>query len=298
MIGLIRSELSGFMSQHRLTEYLASIGMPEFERARAQEAAIAEQARELLVPIEETPTAAELQPAPEFTPRRKISNLFSEFAQKFSDTARDRGVELHWIGVGTWKTPVEIVPEKHLEAWKLSQENLYRESPEVLDRLEREAIVQKMVMLIQDVPVAAYQKATEDEREYLSAMRALLMAYRQQLTEAADFIREKGGVVPDEIVQALNMIAAVTGMRDWHWVPHPASEPVEAESPDEQPGDAIVAAERPRTEESAFDELVQLLNGNRVAAERRIRIEGRLSSGASRLELIERAIERIRRERL
>ena len=127
MISLIRSELGGFMSQHNLTEYLASIGMPEFERAKAQEAVIAEEARQLNVPKEEAPKAQEVRPAPDFTPRREITNLFGQFAQKFSDMARERGVELHWIGVGTWRTPVEIVPEKHLEAWKLSQENLYRE---------------------------------------------------------------------------------------------------------------------------------------------------------------------------
>ena len=32
MIGLIRGELSTFMSKHKLTAYLASIGMPEVEK--------------------------------------------------------------------------------------------------------------------------------------------------------------------------------------------------------------------------------------------------------------------------
>src|SRR6185436_15905230 len=120
-----------------------------FERAKAQEATIAEQARQLSVPVEEVPKAQEVRPAPDFTPRREITNLFSQFAQKFSDTARDRGVELRWIGVGTWKTSVEIVPEKHLEAWKLSQDNLLRESKDALDKWEKDAIIQKMLILIQ-----------------------------------------------------------------------------------------------------------------------------------------------------
>src|SRR6185436_14097447 len=75
MISLIRSELGGFMSQRNLTEYLASIGMPEFERAKAQEAGIAEEARQLNVPKEEAPKAQEVRPAPDFTPRREITNL-------------------------------------------------------------------------------------------------------------------------------------------------------------------------------------------------------------------------------
>jgi hypothetical protein len=297
MISLIRSELGGFMSQHNLTEYLASIGMPEFERAKAQEAIIAAQARQLSVPVEEAPKAQEVKPAPDFTPRRDITNLFGQFAQKFSDMARERGVELHWIGVGTWKTPpeIDVVPEKHLEAWKLSQENLYRKSQEELGRLEQEAITQKMVTLIQDVPVAVYQRATDEEREHHNAMRSLLLAYRQQLIEAAEFMQEKGETVSPIIVQAIKIISEVMGMTDWHWVRN--SSPDDEEPPSPQSQTSIESSATPRTEESAFNELVKLLSGNTIAAERYIRIESRLFPSASRLELIERAIERRRRDR-
>jgi len=211
MISLVRGELGRFMSQHNLTEYLASIGVPEFERAKAQEAIIAEQARQLAVPSEEAPQAREVKPAPDFTPREKITNLFSQFAQKFTDNSYDRGVELHWIGVGTWKTPIEIVPEKHLEAWKLSHENLGRESNEALNKLEKEAIMQKMVTLIRDVPVAAYLKATSDEREHKNAMKSILIAYHQQLLEAAEFMRAKGEAVPPHIEEAIDHINGIFG---------------------------------------------------------------------------------------
>ena len=291
MIGLISSELGGFMSQHRLTEYLASIGTPEFERAKAQEAVIAEEARQLNVPEEEAPKAQEVRPAPEFTPRREITNLFSQFTQKFTNIARERGVELHWIGVGTWKTPAEIVPEKHLEAWKLSQENLYRESIEVLNRLEQEAIIQKMVTLIQDVPVASYQKVAGNEREHRNAMRSLLQAYRQQLTEAAEFMREKGETVSPSILQAIDIISEVMA----HWVRKGSpdeEEPTNA-SPENSTGIVLI----PRTSESAFDELVQLVGGNQATAERHVRLQSMQFPDDSRLELIERAIARILRDR-
>jgi len=297
MISLIRGELGGFMSQHNLTEYLASIGMPEFERAKAQEAIIAAQARQLTTPAEEASKTPEEKPAPEFTSRREITNLFGQFAQKFTDRARERGVELHWIGVGTWKTPVEIVPEKHLEAWKLSQENLYRESKEVLKRLEDEAIVQKLVTLIQDVPVATYQKAIDDETEHQNAMKSLLLAYRQQLTEAAEFMQEKGERVSPGIVQAMEIIAEAMGITDWHWVSNDSPEPEEGQPSGDQPQIPRDALEEPRTPESAFDELVLLVGGNQATAERLIRFERIQFPDASRLELIERAIERLRRDR-
>ena len=214
MVNLIRSSLSGFMSQYKLTSYLASIGIPELEKFKQREATIVEQVQALtqsesdddfLFPKPKTPL-------PEFQPRTKIKNLFSEFAEEFSKRAHSSGVELHWIGVGTWKVPVEIVPdtkvvaEEHLEAWKLSNMNLYREAPEILGRLEKEAIIQKIISLIQDVPIAGYQKAAGAETEQKKALRSLLQDYRQQLLEAAEFMRAKGEAVPPNVEEAITHI--------------------------------------------------------------------------------------------
>ncbi len=210
MIGLIRNELSTFMSRHRLTAYLASIGMPEIEKLKQREEVIVEQVQKL-TREQDFLLTNDQKSLPEFQPRSKISNLFTQFADEFTRKARRSGVELHWIGVGTWKTPVEIVPERHLEAWKISNDNLYRESPEVLSELEKEAIMQKTVYLIQDVPVAAYMKANNEEKDHKQAMRALLLAYHQQLIEAADFMRAKGEAVPPNIDDAIDHIKNMFG---------------------------------------------------------------------------------------
>ena len=156
MIGLIRAELGGFMSRYNLTVYLASTGMPEFEKAKQREQAIAEQVQQLTQGTEEPSKPKEVIPPPKFTPRYEITNLFTQFAEEFTKKARDRGVELRWIGVGTWKTPIDSIPEKHLEAWKLSQENAKSNNPFVIKIVEEEAIVQKMATLIQNVPINAY----------------------------------------------------------------------------------------------------------------------------------------------
>ena len=156
MIGLIRAELGGFMSRYNLTVYLASTGMPEFEKAKQREQAIAEQVQQLTQGTEEPSKPKDVIPPPKFTPRYEITNLFTQFAEEFTKKARDRGVELRWIGVGTWKTPIDSIPEKHLEAWKLSQENAKSNNPFVIKIVEEEAIVQKMATLIQNVPINAY----------------------------------------------------------------------------------------------------------------------------------------------
>jgi hypothetical protein len=212
MIGLIRGDLGAFMSRHKLTAYLASIGMPELEKLQQREQRIFEEIQKIVLPEQEIASSREPNnQLPEFQPRHKISNLFTQFADEFTKRAQNNGVELHWIGVGTWETPVEIVPEEHLEAWKMSNENLYRESPEALNRLESEAIQQKILMLIQDVPIDAYSKANMEEKESKKAMRSLLLAYQQQLLEAAEFMHAKGEAVPPNIEEAIAHINNMFG---------------------------------------------------------------------------------------
>jgi hypothetical protein len=211
MIGLIRGELGAFMSKHKLTDYLASTGMPEMEKYKEREEMLVEQVQKIVQPEQDFLASGEQKTAPEFQPRYKISNLFTQFAEEFTKKARNSGVELHWIGVGTWKTPIELIPEKHLEAWKLSNENFYRESPEALSKLEKEAIMQKMVTLIQEVPLAAYMKTSTEEKEIKRAMRSLLLAYHQQLLEAAEFMRAKGEAVPPNIEEAIAHINNMFG---------------------------------------------------------------------------------------
>ena len=213
MTRLIRGELGAFMSKHKLTAYLASIGMPELEKRKQREETISEEIQKLAPAERDVADSKEPKSPPEFQPRYKVSNLFTQFAEDFTKKAHNNGVELHWIGVGTWKTPpdIEIVPEKHLEAWKLSNDNLYRESPEALSKIETEAILQKTIGLIQDVPIVAHQRVITEEKDPKKAQRALLLAYHQQLLEAAEFMRAKGEAVPPNIEDAIGHINNMFG---------------------------------------------------------------------------------------
>ena len=157
MIGLIRSRLGSFMSERNLTEYLATIGSPEIEKSIKQEELIKEQVRRLTQPDDEEGSKLTKVP-PAFTPREQVSNLFSQFTEEFTKNARNNGVELHWIGVGTWKTPpeIDIVSDKHLEAWKMSQDNIKSGNDIAMKKAENDATLQKMEALIKSVPIGAY----------------------------------------------------------------------------------------------------------------------------------------------
>ena len=158
MIGLIRGQLSGFMNEHKLSEYLASTGMPEFEKMKQREETIVDEVQKLTQSERDQLTSNELFRPGEFQSRHKITDLFAQFTDEFTKRARGSGVELHWIGVGTWKTPVNLIPEKHLEAWKLSQENAKNESKFVMGRVEEEAMIHKYQTLIRAVPIGVYDE--------------------------------------------------------------------------------------------------------------------------------------------
>lgn len=168
MIGLIRSKLGGFMSERNLTEYLANIGEPEFEKLKHREEMIAEQVHRLSPPTDESSKTKTVKPPSKFTPRYQITNLFSQFTEEFTKSARNNGVELQWIGVGTWKTPpeIDVVSEKHLQAWQISQENMKTGNQEAMNKAESEAILGKMAALIQNVPIEAYHDIVGTKKQY------------------------------------------------------------------------------------------------------------------------------------
>jgi hypothetical protein len=264
MVGLIRDRLGGFMSKHNLTEYMASIGIPEVEKVKQREEIIHRQMQELTQSGDEAPEQKEIK-VPAFQPRYKVRSLFAQFADEFTGKARSNGVELHWIGVGTWESAVKIVPEKHLEAWLLTQENLKNDSPEEMSKIEQREVVEKIKELIEKVPLNAFEEilaaakqgkkagkqspkkkekprtefvegddnvfAAEEMKQFvemldiLQTMRgekeewveprdsdhahdvqALLLEYRKQFQETADFIKDKNEPVPPNILDAIRYI--------------------------------------------------------------------------------------------
>jgi hypothetical protein len=214
MIELIRGRLGAFMSERKLSDYLASIGMPEFEKSKQSEELIAEQIRQLTHQTDETINKKDVKPPPKFTPRHKITNLFTEFANEFTQSARRSGVELHWIGVGTWKTTVDIVPEKHLEAWQLSQENLRNGNEESLKKAENEAMLQKMEALIRSVPLSAYEEISGSGKQ--SRNRPKIDFPKKD--ESTDLTITESGIAGENVEDVLNsfmLLSAFQGRRSF-----------------------------------------------------------------------------------
>jgi hypothetical protein len=293
MISLIRGELGGFMNQHNLNEYLASIGIPEVEKARQREAEIMQQARKVIPPSETPPEPRIIPPAPAFTPRPQITNLFTEFAQKFTSTARERGVELRWIGVGTWKTPVENVISKHRDAWILSRANRGAGSDDAIMALNRETTLNKMLGLIQEIPLGSYHQAATSTSNHHVIMRTVLADYRKQLILAKDSWTNKREPIPQNIEDAIRHLDDVL----WHFAGRDPGPPEEVIPPDEDGSDTEQEVNPPNPVAPTFDELVRLVGGDESTANRLIEHERNLFPDGSLENLIERAIERLIRDR-
>ncbi|GEM_PF-651804 len=194
MFGLVSGAVSEFMNQNKLAEYLASISTPEIENLELREDTILWQTLQFSNQAPET--TAENIARPTFHPRTELSARFMKYTEGFRKRAGERGVDLHWIGVGTWKMPdkesEEIINNQHFEAWHLSRENTARSDPQAIQTVMEEAELEEKLYLIQTVPFEAYQNIRAKYPQKEKAIEALLLAYRDQLGDALEIYYNAG----------------------------------------------------------------------------------------------------------
>lgn len=192
MIGLIRKELARFISKHSLNEFLASTSIQDLQEAQAQNLA------------SESDEGEEIQPPPPnpafVTRPQMITDLF---AAQFARQARSTGMELKWIGVGTWVTPDEIIPQKHREAWRMTIENLVRGSENELARIRRETEMMEFLRLVQEVPVVAFRQ--NQDLSATDRMRQMIIAYHSRLNEVYETLTREDRL-PEERARLRNVL--------------------------------------------------------------------------------------------
>jgi hypothetical protein len=224
---VLHAEFKRFIGKHKLTEFLASYGETELRRLTEQKNAIDRQRQSV------SPETAPDQPAdredklPKFTARPEITEKFRD---QFDHLYRDMGLELVWIDIGTWKTPQSIVPEYHLDAWKLSTENANRSSDQHFQRIEQTALVNKAIQMIRSMPIERHHKISRQQSmKHRDMVRNVVLGYREQLAEAREFLerellKKEGNttrVIRDleQINQAIGHIDQVTDV--WKHSPKP-----------------------------------------------------------------------------
>ncbi len=220
MKSLIGRELSLFIARRDLGEYLASIGTPEKEAAQKLENEIARKTRELSGPGGSIKKAA-VPPEPSFSPRSQLSgqfNALNEFARNFNREQQKRGVQAQWVGVGTWKMPPgipgQVIPEKHLEAWRITLENLSLGSAMAIGTLQQEAELDELLNLVHEI-IAVYRQLAGRSLNARTVLFRLLVAYRGQLSVIRSKIprRSKKADLQDEITRTVKDID-----ESIHWI--------------------------------------------------------------------------------
>ena len=329
MKSLLTRELGTFTGKRDLGEYLASIGIPERQAEQQMAMEIARRADTLAPNGGIAPPP--MRPAPNFAARPQLSALFREFTVKFNDEQRKRGVQAQWVGVGTWKMPPgipsQVIPEKHLEAWRLTLENLSRGSVTAITSLQQEGELNRLLELIHEI-LGVHRQGTELGLNDGAILWRLIQKYRSQLRMIA------AGRIPADLREMVNRILGeIDGII--HWVrqgdepEEPSAEPVVPGPPQPPPGGASVpfmithnmrqrlydlgydrdavdqmtperanqilnddVRESPLTEEELYMDLLTKVRGDREIAERVIAYEQRLFPQANRREWLLRAIDR------
>ncbi len=198
MKSLVTGELGAFISKRKLGEYLASIGVPEVQRLQEIETAITRDKQNLTGTNHLEPPDA--PPIPDFTTRSKLSSLLSDFTKEFNEKEKGRGVQAQWVGVGTWKmppgVPSQVIPEKHLEAWRLTLENQARGSKQALDILEKESALSELQQIIIKGPIQTYRIKLTENLSKIMMSRELTAIYINRLSDVIEKIRKTRQRIP------------------------------------------------------------------------------------------------------
>ncbi|HEY2980351.1 MAG TPA: hypothetical protein VGJ22_04145 [Anaerolineales bacterium] len=221
---LLRAEFKRFIGERRLTEFLASYSGPEVKRVNDLRNAVEQQKQTLLPDNGSAETAARNERSPKFMARPEVTELFRE---QFRYLYLEKGLELVWIDVGTWKTPAAIVPEHHFEAWLISTRNAVEGSERAIESFARKAFLEKTIRMIQNIPIERYSKVYKVRSiKHREAVGMLVSGYREQLVEAREFLAKelsKDSAPPElrrnlaTLDDAIAYIEEILANSQFHW---------------------------------------------------------------------------------
>jgi hypothetical protein len=300
MQGLIRESLREFMGQHRLAEFLSGVAKHETELSEFRADAILSKTLEVSSEAPELPSATRGS-STQFRPRTEVSSKFRKYGSEFSTKAQELGLELHWIGVGTWKIPDErseqTVTAKHIEAWKMNRENASRMESDALESVAQSALLEHKLKIMQDVPLASHARSRARYSDKVVLMECLLEDFVNQLGDALDIYYRAGvpSVEVDELEAAVSTLESLLRVSQ---VGHVLGDSAGSRIRKRQDWDRTregPPAPATRGEAVLYRALLTKLKGDFRVAEAMLANEKRRHSELSREQLIARIVERFER---
>jgi hypothetical protein len=297
MRGMVSAEIGRFMSQNKLAEYLASISTPEMEAQAYREDTI------LLKTIQYSSQLPDFTPdtvtKPKFHPRTELSERFAKYTDSFSKRANENGMDLIWIGVGTWKIPNDIssdtINERHMEAWRMSRDNAFRSEGHLLNSVMDDACQNEKLRLVKHVAAAYQKELTKFYTQQPKIIEALLWDFWEQLGIALDDYYKNNiyNVEVEKLEKAILTIekllnipgrAHMVGGSSFSKVKNRPAGPV---NPPPAPAS--------KTEDEQYRILLAKLDGSYKVAEAMIANEQKRHTGLRREDAIVRIVKRLER---
>ncbi|MCX8023783.1 MAG: hypothetical protein N3A60_01110 [Thermanaerothrix sp.] len=143
-------------------------------------------------------------PLPIPLPRPSLVRFFNDFALGFPRLARNQGIQLEWINVGTWNTPEPIVWEQHLEALKITRENLRLGSPIALQKWQEQNLDEALAQHLREILISAFASFARSSAEPEERLFRLLSFYYGLLRNATE--RYNQASIPVGVRNALDAI--------------------------------------------------------------------------------------------
>ena len=236
IIGLVSGELVSFISRFTLAELLSTIGLPEIQHQIDLETMIRremERRRQrpyrlhkpnhlrlfrrkpkarprspiIFIPPSLLSFKSSAVPPSKYVPRTRLSSLFySEFTEHFPRRARQRGIRLEWIDVGTWNPPLDLVSIPHQEALRLTNENIARGHPLVLKEIRNQSRLNELVRLNRRHPLASFREYFENQYSEGQIIHGVIQEYRSLLQLVAEDYKQRGAPLPPRLKVSLEII--------------------------------------------------------------------------------------------
>ncbi|MEW6716263.1 MAG: hypothetical protein AB1345_01985 [Chloroflexota bacterium] len=203
---IICEGIEEFISDHNLNEFLAAPRGADYDAIR-NIGEISQEMREGRFP--RGMNQATYQPESFFS-RPEIT---SELRNSVALHAAEKGVQLEWIGIGTWVTPSEIITTEHLEALKLSIENQKRGNKQALEQLERENRRSEITRHIQEVPVAVYRECKGEGENHEDTLIRLIEAYMSKLDKVIRLYPDRKQKGYDYLLEAERYLSRLCRVR-------------------------------------------------------------------------------------
>ncbi len=210
--GQINGDVATFVNKLGLSQFLANTGTPEQDNLATHEKNVDQESRHLSDLNGNGSISAPTPVVDAFTARTEMT---AKLYLTFEERAAKKGVYLNWIGVGTWDTPAEIIPAKHLQAWKLSRDNDVRGAPEEIARLKADIKLEELLRLVQIMPIGKVNIQTEETIDE-EKIKLLLTDYLSLLERARDLYRRDEPKIPDDLSEAIQILGDILYPRHHH----------------------------------------------------------------------------------